>query len=94
MMGEPETVTFRVTGPIQSGVLGEEEAAALRAKLADSGCDVFWGGHGCDRDRDHEGWHVCQDEDEPHSTVGPDGVDERGYQWTLYGNDAPGDTDG
>lgn len=23
-------------------------------------CDVFWGSHGCDLDKDHEGvWHIC-----------------------------------
>jgi hypothetical protein len=54
-------------------------------------CQVYWGSHGCHLPRWHEGSHECRDEDEaaPHLVVNGEGVDERGLQWTLYGDDAP-----
>lgn len=92
-MGEDEiiAITFTAEGPISSGVLNEEMAEALRQLRANRDCEVYWGSHGCDLKRHHEGWHTCQDEDEaePHSTVSPEGIDESGFEWHLYGADAP-----
>jgi hypothetical protein len=52
-------------------------------------CQVYWGSHGCWLWRGHEGNHECRDKDEaaPHLVVSREGVDERGLQWNLYGDD-------
>lgn len=45
-------------------------------------CRVFWGTHGCDLPRGHEGWHICglNDPDGPCGLVRPDGLGfTRGY---------------
>lgn len=54
-------------------------------------CDVFWGSHGCSLDTGHEGDHRCVDfgETEPCMAIGRDGKDASGFQWLLYGEDAP-----
>lgn len=53
-------------------------------------CDVYWGSHGCDKDRGHLGRHVCRDEGgDECEAVDRNGVDESGFHWHLYGNDVP-----
>lgn len=50
-------------------------------------CATFWGSHGCDRWRGHQGWHQCGpagDERGPHSMVDQNGRDQHGHQWKLY----------
>jgi hypothetical protein len=52
-------------------------------------CQVYWGSHGCWLEHGHEGDHECREEGETaaHHVISRDGVDERGFQWDLYGDD-------
>lgn len=96
-MSTEEKITFNVVGPIQQGVLTEEQAEELRQMVANQPCDVYWGSHGCSLKRGHEGNHRCLSEDGAEIT-GTDvcsEVDRNGwsmdgsFQWALYGDDAP-----
>jgi hypothetical protein len=48
-------------------------------------CQTYWGSHGCRLPRDHDGSHRCDD----HSEIDREGRDEGGFQWYMYGEDAP-----
>jgi hypothetical protein len=58
-------------------------------------CDVFWGSHGCDLGKDHEGLHHCRDccrPDDPahmaaHSSADAEdyGADGCAGHWPYYG---------
>jgi hypothetical protein len=57
------------------------------------GCDVYWGSHGCELARGHEGAHLCGCECESHPD--PDsgcvcGFPYYGWRTVFYGDDAPG----
>ena len=58
-------------------------------------CDIYWGSHGCDSDRDHDGLHWCRSCCEPMSPrhmsaharaqAGDYGADGCAGSWPYYG---------
>lgn len=49
-------------------------------------CRVFWGSHGCELPRGHQGRHVCGDEAGPCCGLNPDGTvaywDDATREWS------------
>lgn len=61
-------------------------------------CRVYWGSHGCDLERSHDGGHVCtccQCPDHPHHPEGDEWMcvgkaPYYGPHTSFYGEDSPG----